>query len=125
MILTTKPIKLEVLNYIEWLKDIPLVDMTLEQLVGRILLGNYVCELIYDDDKEIGIVIYYIQNTLCFIIGIWCRGGLHGTTLVEQWYRTLKNNGIREVRCMTNGKIPDYSNIVKMDKLWEVYGRKL
>lgn len=99
--------------------------MDFETLLGRILIGNYICEVGFVEEEPKLILVYYIKGKLCFIVGLWARDFLHKNNYVEEWYGDLKADGIKEVRCASNIPVPNYEDIVKMKKHFTVYRRML
>ena len=118
--------RLEILNFLKWIVEVPVVETTHAEIIGRYLTGYYEA-LVGVDDKDIpvGLMIYYINektHTL-FILLLHARG--QAMNFLDEFISFCKTSGIKKVQGYSVHGLDVFKHIPNVKKLYSVYEKEI
>lgn len=113
----------EVMRHTGFLKKIPHVNMSWETMLGRCLTNQYGAISFLEDNVPVGVLIFRNEHPELFIIGICLQNKVKA--FYDLFFEKIKELKYTRVRAIS--KLPEagYMKLLKFEKLWTVYGRKI
>jgi len=118
--------KLDILEFISWIKETPLVDDTHERILGRYLSGYYEAIVGYDEsDNPKGLMIYYINaKTESLIIELlYARGNVN--KFLDEFIDLCKQANIKRVRGFSLHDEHVFAKIPGVKRIFSVYEKEI
>jgi hypothetical protein len=117
--------RLDILEFIDWIKETPLADDTHARVLGRYLSGFYQGIVGYDEaNNPKGLMIYYISNTdTLFIVLLYARGQVN--KFLEEFVELCKKRGIKRVRGNSIHGAEIFRKIPGVKQIYSVYEKEI
>lgn len=114
---------LKLTDWMGWIYDIPFIDITPEDCIGRILTGQYQA-IVGIDDKPQAIVVYYFKSRIdCYIVGVWGRNNL--CKYLKPFYKLLKEAGIKRTQAASTLPQEVFERATTMKRSYISYEKEL
>ena len=115
--------KEDFIGYYDWIRAIDYSDITPEICLARCLVGDYIGMIGIKEGETVGIIIYKITGSDCWVVGLWCTNNLSG--FQSKFFEFLKKKGVTKVRSSTTRPEKGYGKLMGMRRLWTVYEKVL
>lgn len=117
--------RLDVLEFIDWIKQTPIVDDTHTQVLGRYLSGYYEAIVGYDEgNNPKGLMIYYITNNdALFIVLLYARGQVN--KFLDEFIELCKKRGIKRVLGKSVHSKEIFRKIPGVKRIYSVYEKEI
>jgi len=118
--------RLDILDFLPWIKQVPITDDTHADIIGRYLSGYYQGLIGTKDGKPVALMIYYVneKTSTLFIVLLYAKKQVIG--FYKEFLSLCKEHKIKKVRGRSVHDIGILKNLlIDAKKLYSVYEKEI